>query len=647
MAWTQLYGKLQYFERRGSYVSKFLAGIIERAPRPWFKPFYGAILPPLRAREEFDVEGDVLGMAKNRNQLTILLRDEGDELCIKRFDLLDGTEHSSRMLWPGPWKCGKLKMDGLGRNVYVGNEKGVIVHYELKNIDGNSNRIKEDTRSQKKAPGMIWDVKLLYEYAESNISSRGQCIAVSSIGNLLVVGTSDGTIRVWEYADGEWWRTKDLKNQKGEIQSVYVSNTGTRIISTETSGRIFVWKRIKKGWTGKEVSGFQWDHPSKLENAVISDDGNCVVLSHFNEVIVFREVDNSWVSLVFRGHTDVINSVAISSDGTKIASGSSDGTVRVWTKYGNNWGVEVFSGCSGAVLHVSISSDGGQVFSFSKKHKIHVWQQRWDIFTHHLQSVKHPVRRLSLSGDGSHILGILARSNNLVMWRKIEGNWISQAIELPYRLFGQFGMNGTRVMTAGNKLAIRVLHDPTWYIIGSHESFLRFAVITEEGNRIFSVSEDDTYCVWTRHNMVWIHQVLPGSRGDVVNHTANVLRPPYLVGETRAPTWNCVRFCRFSENGKVFCVEYFSETQEKLFFHWIETSPGVWQSFTDFSSPFASSSSMQVSTPEENTAIMRRFRAFAEDCFNNELELTYCLSEVLYVATMKSHPFIAFFRLLA
>ena len=73
-----------------------------------------------------------------------------------------------------------------------------------------------------------------------------------------------------------------------------------------------------------------------------------------------------------KGHTDVVYSVAFSSDGRQIVSGSADNSVRLWDA---STGVELkeLKGHINAVTSVAFSNNGTRIVSGSFDNSVQVW----------------------------------------------------------------------------------------------------------------------------------------------------------------------------------------------------------------------------------------------------------------------------------
>ena len=78
---------------------------------------------------------------------------------------------------------------------------------------------------------------------------------------------------------------------------------------------------------------------------------------------------------MFSGHTDAITSLAFSQDGTLLASGSDDKTMKLWDAQ-TGGAVKTLSDHNSAILSVSISLDCTMVVSGSRDGTIHLWNVR-------------------------------------------------------------------------------------------------------------------------------------------------------------------------------------------------------------------------------------------------------------------------------
>jgi WD40 repeat protein len=73
------------------------------------------------------------------------------------------------------------------------------------------------------------------------------------------------------------------------------------------------------------------------------------------------------------GHTDSVESVAFSPDGTRIVSGSYDETIRIWDAQTGEEVVEPLKGHTGEIRSVAFSPDGTRVVSGSYDMTIRIW----------------------------------------------------------------------------------------------------------------------------------------------------------------------------------------------------------------------------------------------------------------------------------
>ena len=119
------------------------------------------------------------------------------------------------------------------------------------------------------------------------------------------------------------------------------------------------------------------------------------------------------------GHTNSIGSVAFSSDGTHIVSGSGDGSVRVWDA-STGKELKTLNGHSDSVTSVAFSSDGTHIVSGSFDNSVRMWDLDYDGL-HFISTAQHWIESLPyhdrLMWVPPEICGVLHYPPNLVISR--------------------------------------------------------------------------------------------------------------------------------------------------------------------------------------------------------------------------------------
>ncbi|KAL5526188.1 hypothetical protein ACEPAG_7527 [Sanghuangporus baumii] len=108
---------------------------------------------------------------------------------------------------------------------------------------------------------------------------------------------------------------------------------------------------------------------------------------------------------VLQGNTDIIYSVAVSADGERIASGSRDETIRVWSAFSG----EVIAGpfeVGSETLSVAFSPDGKQVVSGCRGGTIHVWDVDTGSPVSVFKASESEVTSVAFSPDGRRVISV-------------------------------------------------------------------------------------------------------------------------------------------------------------------------------------------------------------------------------------------------
>ena len=245
---------------------------------------------------------------------------------------------------------------------------------------------------------------------------RVKCIQISEDGKLIISGSADSTVKIWELATGNCIRTIKTSPHPRTILNAIAINSDLSTIatgSTSRQGTIKLWN----GQTGEMINAVK-AASSGIRSLTMSQDGkilvsgsagNTVKIWHLNSGLdeTYRVIPYAHLSDVLslaihkqilvsggedrtiklwnletaekqqphilRGHAGSIWSVAISPDGTKIASGSGDYTVKIWDiKTGKI--LETLTGHLGEVRTVAFSPDGQMLASAGDDWEVKLWQ---------------------------------------------------------------------------------------------------------------------------------------------------------------------------------------------------------------------------------------------------------------------------------
>ena len=151
-------------------------------------------------------------------------------------------------------------------------------------------------------------------------------------------------------------------------------------ISTAT-GLIVNWVRARKAQEGQRLSVSRELALRSIGNAESGDPELAVLLAlqglriaatPEGDTALNRALASSRVRATLSGHTGAINRIAVSPDGTRIATASADQTVRVWDSFGKP--LRTLTGHRGAVTDVAFNGDGTTIASASEDGFIGIWE---------------------------------------------------------------------------------------------------------------------------------------------------------------------------------------------------------------------------------------------------------------------------------
>jgi len=133
-----------------------------------------------------------------------------------------------------------------------------------------------------------------------------------------------------------------------------------------------------------------------------------------SDITILNAITGNQVA-VLSGHTGWVKSVTFSSDGTFLASGSDDKTIKLWDVQTGGV-IKTFHGHTGWVVSVSISPDCATIAAGSWDSMIYLWHvQRGDCF-YVITGHNHYINSVSFSPTDSQLLISASGDNTVRQW---------------------------------------------------------------------------------------------------------------------------------------------------------------------------------------------------------------------------------------
>ena len=213
-------------------------------------------------------------------------------------------------------------------------------------------------------PIILWDLNTMT--ASHRLGGHTQnvmSVAFSPVENILVSGSEDSTVRLWNPVSGNQqavceipmvWAVKfppkgnivaagltdiyvylidakkrtvvaTLPYQLDSVKSLAYSPNGKWLaVSGSNNGVVRVWNN--ETGTFKDLN----IHDSTVESVAFSPDSTILATASLDKLVKLIDIESGQIIKILAGHEEFVNSVAFSPNGKILASASDDGTVRLW-----------------------------------------------------------------------------------------------------------------------------------------------------------------------------------------------------------------------------------------------------------------------------------------------------------------------------
>ena len=217
------------------------------------------------------------------------------------------------------------------------------------------------------------------------------------------------------------------------IEHVAFSSDGTKFI-TNSNYSIKIWNTEN----GQLIRSFNISRPGMIHHtAVLSPDGTKVIagLDKFvnQEIKIWNLEDGQLITTILTGHTNIIDSVAISPDGKKIVSMSRDNTMKIWNAETYQL-IRTLASKSQPFPYFPLSavfSPDGKKIVFNNYHsgEIEIWNAETYQWIKNLKLSNEYVKNIAFSSDSKKIIAGFTNTNQEIKIWNTESNQVTTTLK--------------------------------------------------------------------------------------------------------------------------------------------------------------------------------------------------------------------------
>ena len=255
-------------------------------------------------------------------------------------------------------------------------------------------------------------------------------------------------------------------------------------------------------------------HTDTVNTVAYSLDGSQILTGSRDGTLRLWNSQGKAIGQPFQGHTDTVTSAAFSADGQLIASGSDDKTIKLWDRSGNL--IESFIGHQDSITAIAFSPNGQFIASSSDDGTIRLWNRDTqgnsigEPFIGHQDSVT----AIAFSPDGQ-LIASASQDRTVRVW-DTQGNQVIRPWRKHQDLVNAvaFSPDGKLIASGGDDEQIRL-----WDLQGNlvtepfrgHAGIIWSIAFSQDGKTIVSASSDRTIRFWDLQG----NEVKPPLRGHL------------------------------------------------------------------------------------------------------------------------------------
>ena len=239
----------------------------------------------------------------------------------------------------------------------------------------------------------VWNASSGESKAVLNVpgGSTLNAAALSADGSTLAVLGDDGLITVWEVARGQIESGADPAasiDTAGSAKRALALSPDGALVATDDGANIQIWD-VDTGQAVQKLQGYWEDeteedwlgHEKQVTVLAISPDGTLLASGGADKIVAFWDLASGEVQWTGEGHFGSITALVFDAQGKSVMSGSGDNKAKIWRIPGGK-ASSTFVGHQGAVNGVAFGSDQNVIVTGGGDGALRLWDRANTSETH-------------------------------------------------------------------------------------------------------------------------------------------------------------------------------------------------------------------------------------------------------------------------
>jgi WD40 repeat protein len=353
--------------------------------------------------------------------------------------------------------------------------------------------LKPDSAKQSIASGV--DETNLQKPDGKNLANASfiMAVAFAADGKTLASGHYDNTVALWDVASGMKLRT--FKQHSHPVYAVAISPDGKTLASGDYDNSVRLWD-LATGAEQRTLTG----HVNTVSSVAFSQDGKTLASGSYDGTIRLWDVSCGANYRTLKSRTTRHLSIVFSPDGKILASvdyragAGYDDTVTLWDA---STGEELRTFKRRAVTSVAFSTDGKTLASGSWDATVKLWDVASGSELRDLKGHTAAVFTLAFSPDGKTLVSS-SNDRTIKLWDYVTGALV-RTLKGPDVRSCAFNRNGTMLVAGGYDGSVEfwnLITGTSRRIAEGHADRVNSIAITPNDKYVISGSQDSTIKIW-------------------------------------------------------------------------------------------------------------------------------------------------------